>query len=264
MSHFEAGVVRATFTGQEYDEENSLQYYGARYLDNEIGRFTAVDPAILKLHDEDKFKEDYNRTLIYLLEDPQNLNSYSYAVNNPVKNTDPDGEIIDIIADVGFIGYDLYSISKSYIKTGHVEKSEWAALGADTTGAFIPGVTGLGLGVRVASKADDVAKAAAHSDDLLKVVGDVPKPKVFDNILQNNHIDEIFRNTDEFIGGTATAIRKELNEKVIIGGKSHIQKGWDRIKGLENWIGKSKNAVQSDINTAMRVLNDLKDAFKLK
>src|SRR3989344_915132 len=35
------------FTGQEYDDENNLQYFGVRHLGNEIGRFTSVDPAIL-------------------------------------------------------------------------------------------------------------------------------------------------------------------------------------------------------------------------
>lgn len=67
------------FTGQEYDEENSLQYYGARYLDNEIGRFTAIDPALIY--------EPQN----FLL-DPQQLNNYSYTRNNPVRYIDPTGK----------------------------------------------------------------------------------------------------------------------------------------------------------------------------
>ena len=70
--------MSATFTGQEYDEENSLQYFGARYLDNEIARFTSVDPVIL-------------RVVASVLNDPQSLNSYVYARNNPIVLVDPDG-----------------------------------------------------------------------------------------------------------------------------------------------------------------------------
>ena len=33
-----------TYTGKEYDEETNLYYYGARYYDPELGRFTQVDP----------------------------------------------------------------------------------------------------------------------------------------------------------------------------------------------------------------------------
>jgi len=73
LSHFGAGVVQATFTGQEYDEETNIQYFGARYLDNEIGRFISMDP----------WNGDQSN--------PQTLNKYSYALNNPVIIVDPTG-----------------------------------------------------------------------------------------------------------------------------------------------------------------------------
>ncbi|MFA6252861.1 MAG: LamG-like jellyroll fold domain-containing protein [Patescibacteria group bacterium] len=82
-----------TFTGKEADEENNLQYYGARYNDNQLGRFISLDPANLILYNSDEFKEKYNRNIGVHLSDPQNLNSYSYVVNNPLKYTDDNGEI---------------------------------------------------------------------------------------------------------------------------------------------------------------------------
>lgn len=72
--------MQTTFTGQEYDEENALQYYGARYLDNQTGRFTAIDPILIKVDSVQK-----------ILSDPQSLNSYAYSRNNPVVLVDSDG-----------------------------------------------------------------------------------------------------------------------------------------------------------------------------
>jgi RHS repeat-associated protein len=61
------------FTGKERDAETGLDYFGARYYRADIGRFTTVDP--LGGH----------------LEDPQSVNAYAYARNNPLKYVDPDG-----------------------------------------------------------------------------------------------------------------------------------------------------------------------------
>jgi RHS repeat-associated protein len=61
------------FTGQELDPETGLYYYGGRYYDPEISRFASPDPFVQAPHD------------------PQNLNRYSYVLNNPQNLVDPDG-----------------------------------------------------------------------------------------------------------------------------------------------------------------------------
>jgi RHS repeat-associated protein len=61
------------FTGQKLDPETGLYYYGGRYYDAEIGRFISADPFV-----QTPF-------------DPQNLNRYSYVINNPQNYIDPDG-----------------------------------------------------------------------------------------------------------------------------------------------------------------------------
>jgi RHS repeat-associated protein len=61
------------FTGQKLDPETGLYYYGGRYYDAEIGRFISADPFVQTIFD------------------PQNLNRYSYVVNNPQNYTDPSG-----------------------------------------------------------------------------------------------------------------------------------------------------------------------------
>lgn len=55
------------FTGKEQDD-SGLYYYGARYYDSSIGRFTNVDPIM-----------DYSQS------------PYNYVNNNPLINIDPDG-----------------------------------------------------------------------------------------------------------------------------------------------------------------------------
>jgi RHS repeat-associated protein len=65
------------FTGKERDAETGQNYFGARYYRTNIGRFTTVDPAM-----------DLKENLV----DPQRWNRYAYALDNPLRYTDPDGK----------------------------------------------------------------------------------------------------------------------------------------------------------------------------
>ncbi len=75
--------TRFTFTDQEKDAESGLMYYGARYYDPVIGRFTSVDPVVV-----DTTRREFAQALL----NPQMLNEYSYVGNNPLKYVDPNGE----------------------------------------------------------------------------------------------------------------------------------------------------------------------------
>ena len=57
---------RFEFTRKELDDESGLNYFGARYYDSEVGKFTSVDPV----------KENH---------------AYVYVANNPFTFFDPDG-----------------------------------------------------------------------------------------------------------------------------------------------------------------------------
>jgi len=72
------------FTGKELDGETNLSYFGARYYNQVVGRFMAVDPATLL----DPRK---------LLKDPQLLNGYTYTRNNPIILIDPSGELVELV-----------------------------------------------------------------------------------------------------------------------------------------------------------------------
>ena len=70
-------------TQKERDIETGLDYFGARYYGSVQGRFTSYDPIFVTA-----------KRII----DPQRLNLYAYARNNPLKYIDGDGMDIEITA----------------------------------------------------------------------------------------------------------------------------------------------------------------------
>lgn len=72
--------VKQKFAGKIRDEETGLDFSEARYYAPAQGRFTSIDPILIT---EDR------------LIDPQQINLYHYARNNPLRFTDPTGEDID-------------------------------------------------------------------------------------------------------------------------------------------------------------------------
>src|SRR6266542_1373975 len=106
------------FTGQVFDQDTGLYYYGARYYDSELARFVQAD------------------TVIPSLWNPQSYNRYSYALNNPLRYTDPDGhDPLDYLGG-GFAqlrgrrnldlwakglgrGFNSFGAAQAYIKAQH-------------------------------------------------------------------------------------------------------------------------------------------------
>ena len=81
-----ACVEQRKFTGQEYDVDTGLSYMNARYYDGAIARFISQDPLEIvgfQTTDQQKF--------VSVISNPQNWNTYSYALNNPLVATDPSG-----------------------------------------------------------------------------------------------------------------------------------------------------------------------------
>jgi RHS repeat-associated protein len=77
---------------KERDNETGLDFMEARYYGSVMGRFTSVDPfdPVLGKQGADNKEEAEREFRQYLLE-PARWNRYVYALNNPLKYTDPDG-----------------------------------------------------------------------------------------------------------------------------------------------------------------------------
>jgi RHS repeat-associated protein len=66
-------VATDEFTSKEYRGATGMYFFGARWYDAEAGRFAGVDPLVARLMN------------------PQELNAYSYTLNEPINHIDPTG-----------------------------------------------------------------------------------------------------------------------------------------------------------------------------
>lgn len=79
------------YIGERYDAETELSYLNARYYDSERGQFISQDPVHLAIGNWGQVQQLSGQDMSRYLSDPQQLNSYSYARNNPIVGKDPSG-----------------------------------------------------------------------------------------------------------------------------------------------------------------------------
>ena len=190
---------RHTYTGKERDEATEQYYYEARYYNPFIRRFTQADTVTPNLYD------------------PQSLNRYAYARNNPNVYNDPSGHIFDIILDIAFIANDIATLVNDPSQRTVVN---YIALGADIVGAVVPGATGLGAGVKtaagivskgagIASTVSDFISSDMKSEDALMAAGSITFSLVGGNgSSRKNNLAAIEGSKIEKIGG-----RNPINSK---------------------------------------------------
>src|SRR5215831_11701749 len=81
------------FVGQYSDPETNLSYLQARYYDGSKAEFLSEDPVFLG----DPKQQ--------VLTDPQSLNSYSYANDNPITHSDPAGKYVEVSTGGTFLWF---------------------------------------------------------------------------------------------------------------------------------------------------------------
>jgi RHS repeat-associated protein len=126
-----AFTVPFGFAGGLHDRRTGLVRFGARDYDPATGKWTAKDPIDFAGGD---------------------LNLMSYVGQDPVNWVDPEGLFADVIADVGFIAWDIYDLFTDPCNFDDNLK----ALGLDIAGAVIPFATGLGKGYKAGKKARSI------------------------------------------------------------------------------------------------------------
>ncbi len=131
-------AVRSRYTGKERDTESGNDYFEARYYGSNMGRFLSPDP-----------------TGGHLI-NPQSLNRYAYALNNPLTNTDPTGldsylqctQTKDNASTCQsqVVGYDKNGNAQTATVQGVTEKSGFTAtlIGNDANGNLVDKTTGTG------------------------------------------------------------------------------------------------------------------------
>lgn len=124
------------YVGTKYDVSDQLNYMNARYEDRARGRFISEDPM---------FRAPSGMNL----SDPQSLNSYSYANNNPINLSDPSGNcpvcvLMGISAVVGVTSQAIqdYTTGQPIRWQNYVGAAAGGAVGSL---AFL-GATSIGLG----------------------------------------------------------------------------------------------------------------------
>ncbi|MDA9475086.1 hypothetical protein XI03_11365 [Bradyrhizobium sp. CCBAU 65884] len=102
----------------QFSDQSNLQYLNARYYSPSQGQFISEDPIFLLLGSPEAEKRA-NRSLRDILSDPQGLNSYSYAKNNPITIKDPSGLISSNTATIlGLYAQVLNLLSQLIVQMG--------------------------------------------------------------------------------------------------------------------------------------------------
>ncbi|PIT90562.1 MAG: hypothetical protein COU22_01420, partial [Candidatus Komeilibacteria bacterium CG10_big_fil_rev_8_21_14_0_10_41_13] len=252
--------------------------YGARFYDQEVGRFNGVDPVGLKLAmvSDEELKDLIGMNQQELLVNPQQLNLYAYTVNNPIKYVDPDGNFRNL-----FDGYleatnRLANILGSAIDrvVGYLQ-SQRETKQNDYASQYE------GLSEKEKSfygSAEQYGQAMVMQEDVMNavmgMVGGGGAAKSFDAAAQQskmlegvvngkaiNAIKSVFKTSDTIPGGTMGALRNEIMTGLKTKEKFHVDKAWNVINSIKN-IFKTQTLNSVEMNRLQGIKNSLESLIK--
>ncbi len=100
-------------------------------------------------------------------------------------------------------------------------------------------------------------QAPERSAKAIELLSKVTNPKL------TNTIKEMYRPGAKVgDGGLADAIKEEIRTGQLVGGKSHIQKGIERLKNLENILSK-QSLTKEEIEITKKLIEELRNALEL-
>ena len=148
---------RTKYTGHERDLRDTsnttddLDYMHARYYNPNVARFLSVDPG-----------RDVDPKV------PQAWNMYAYVRNNPVNQTDPDGNAVNLLWDIPDLAIGAVSIGNLWVKALSGQQITVSDNIDAISGAvgMLPIITGAAVGGKLATaiaKVDDAADGAKAS-----------------------------------------------------------------------------------------------------
>jgi RHS repeat-associated protein len=151
-------TVNLRYPGQYFDAETGLHQNWNRTYDPASGRYLESDPVGLF----------------------GGINTYGYADNNPLVVSDQKGLFLDTFIDIGFVGYDIYRLAKDNLFGGCGNLREnLTALGADSVGVFLPGVTGLGAATRAVNAVEKKRVYSVLFETTIPKIGVGTRPEHF-------------------------------------------------------------------------------------
>ena len=232
------------FTGYELDDSTGLYYAGARYYHPALARFTAIDP--LQRRPAELFERFGHN--------PQGLNAYTYANNNPLILVDPTGE------------YVLPALAVPYLAAGVV-----ALAGAfhfrDSLDAVGQAISSIAAGS--ASRVRRLFQPPEKKPDRALPPASVGNEKNDHHIHKlKGRIDRLTKgkNNPERIGDGSTpdAIRYERETGRPVQDHFHGQKGADELRGMRHNLRNidSRLSNRSRQQQSFKMMRNLHDSLR--
>jgi RHS repeat-associated protein len=189
-------ITRRGFTGHEHYPELKIINMNGRLYDPVIARFFSPDKYVAN----SSFTQDFNR--------------YSYARNNPLMYTDPDGEFIQYIFGAIMGGFSGWQIGKAAGAKG------WAMFGYIIGGAGIGAATaGIGTAITSSISAAGFAGSAIVGSAVGGAVSGAVSGAAFTGLAGGNPLDGMWK-------GALSGLAGGLTSSVIGGGAGAFAGGF--------------------------------------